>query len=213
MFLRKVHLLKVPNPQIARQLSQNQQIKKTAAMKMCRFIEIFAGSMSDRIRNAVTTAYLKLTLDPEFSMKGFLEACPLAIQSVAQTLNEYEKDERDNQLNQMMSRNCSFQVARRWDDLEVQQRREVAEMSMDEMRIILPKMLLHNDVEDERNVVKLRVEAKMFQVIDTRIWENFIDTETINREMAKYERYSPPENHMMAKSLLESISVNFIRMG
>ena len=57
-------------------------------------------------------------------------------------------------------------MSRRWDDLEVQQRREVAEMSVDEMKIIHPKMLIHNDVEDERNVVKLRVEAKMFQVIN-----------------------------------------------
>ena len=64
MFSRKPLQVLALKTQNVRQLSQNQQFKKDAVMKMCRFYELFTGSMTDRIRNVATTAYLKLTLDP-----------------------------------------------------------------------------------------------------------------------------------------------------
>ena len=98
-------------------------------------------------------------------MGKFLEACPQAVTYLAKTLGETPVEERKEAFKGLMSEQCLAGVSKKFDALEVQQKREVSEMTADECKFISPKMILHNDVEDEENVVKLRVEATMFQVL------------------------------------------------
>lgn len=152
------------------------------------------------IKNWLIGFHVRNVLCQDFNLKSFLDACPYAVSSLCQVLNDKEVFA----LSDLMSMECSEKVCTEFNQLEQVQQRDLCDMDPELVIFVEPHLHL---VKKSNDVTLLQAKVMMVQYVDLQYWDEFMET-SVKMKSLNFDK--PKESFKEAQNILNSISIQTV---